>query len=189
MVIIDDLNYEIAIPGTFLNYKLMRKDYCGLYSVHNRAAIINDGEVLKEKINISCSSLMPGGKLSILIEYLPADSIFLSDQAPDTFIATPALYINDYTKCDYSWQFEGNKHISEAIFDIKHLPYVQEDNGVSMLCLGIESADSGFRSYESVVVDLYKHYFDDLWLDRYEYDQLTGKSSITERAREIGYDP
>lgn len=167
---IQTLNINFDLPGSFKSYNIKKSFRVGNCNVSNTLKNGLDSIITSEFINLYCENLNKNSFISILIDYYPTKPILLSQidtKAPDIYYM-PIMDLRDYSKCEYTWLYEGNEIVETEYIKLSDLDFIKKDN-INMINARrkFEYVEKQLKLKNSTKISYKTKYTED-WLDSLE---------------------
>ncbi|MFC1542113.1 hypothetical protein ACFL50_06670, partial [Candidatus Latescibacterota bacterium] len=170
--LIKTLSLKFDIPGCFKDYNLDKIERAGKFNINNSFSI-GGQDTTAETIHVWCENLYPNSFVRARINYTPTLPRLIpgSEHTPYEEIYMPIMDLHDYSKCVYTWIFQGEEITETKYINLKNLEFIQKDNeNLLYIYQGID--------YEKTVRKLYpeyenpqKHYYTEEWLEKREEER------------------
>lgn len=171
--IIKTLSLKFNIPGVFKNFNLETLDRIGKCEIYPSFQAGNAQGTTTETVHVWCENLSLNSYIKTEIDYSPTlpRPIPGSENTPYEEIYMPVMDLHDYSKCAYTWIFQGEEITERKYINLKNLKFIQKDNANLLHHFQGIRFEEAVKKHNPNYKNPYKARFTKEWLEKLEEDR------------------
>ena len=171
--LIKTLSLNFHIPGVFKNFNLKTRDRVGKCDIYSSFQAGNSQGTTTETVHVWCENLSPNSFMKAEINYSPTlpRPIPGSENTPYEEIYMPVMDLHDYSKCAYTWIFQGEEITETKYINLENLKFIQEDNENLLYHFQGIRFEEEVKKHNPDYKNPHKNRFTKEWLEQLERDR------------------
>lgn len=171
--IIKTLSLKFNIPGVFNDFTLNTLDRVGNCHIKSAFQAGNSQGTTTETVHVWCDNLSPNSFVSAEINYSPTlhRPIPGSENTAHEEIYMPVMDLHDYSKCAYTWLFQGEEITETKYINLESLKFIQKDNENLLYHFQGIRFEEVVKKHNPNYENPHKNRFTKEWLEKLERDR------------------
>ena len=171
--IIKTLSLKFNIPGVFKGFNLKKIDRIGKYNIYSSFQVGTGQDTTAEIVYVWFENIQPNSYCNISIYFSPTlpRPIPGSENTKYEKLYMPVMDLHDYSKCIYTWMFQGDETLEVLYKNLSNLSFIKKDNeNLLHNFQGIEY-ENFVRKYNPNYNHHEKYHFTEEWLNKLEEER------------------